>query len=323
MNPGYHDMDSLLVKYLLEEATEAERAAVDAWIGGQEANRRHFEQLKTLWQQSRPSGARRPLDEDAAWQRMKARLQPAPPPAMKGRMAPGWWKAAAILLLVVGSALLAFFLRREAPVAQLAVQSQKEVLHQTLPDGSEVTLNKNSRLRYPEKFKGDTRSVALEGEAFFEITPDRKKPFVITVNEVTVRVVGTTFNIRARNGLTEVVVETGVVQVSRRGQVAELHPAERITVSPGDGALQKEPLADHLHDAYRTGEFVCDHTPLWKLVAVLNEAYGSRIVIARPQLRSLPLTTTFRHQSLDTILDIIAQTLELEVVRKDDQIFLQ
>ncbi|HEX2533952.1 MAG TPA: DUF4974 domain-containing protein, partial [Chitinophagaceae bacterium] len=67
---------------------------------------------------------------------------------------------------------------------------------------------------------------------------------------------------------------------------------------------------------------VCDRTPLWKLVAVLNEAYGSDIRISRPALRSLPLTATFQDESLEAILDVISQTFDIRVERDGSTIVL-
>ena len=96
-----------------------------------------------------------------------------------------------------------------------------------MPDGSVITVNKNSTLSYPSEFKGKTREVALNGEAFFKVTPNKEKPFIIHVNDVTVRVVGTSFNIRSEKGKTEVIVETGIVQVTKNKRTVSLLPKRK------------------------------------------------------------------------------------------------
>ena len=98
-------------------------------------------------------------------------------------------------------------------------------MNDTLPDGSFVTLNKNSSIHYPKKFPGRKRNIELKGEAFFTVTPDKEKPFVISVNDVTVTVVGTSFNIKSVSGKTQVVVESGIVQVTKNNKTIELKPA--------------------------------------------------------------------------------------------------
>jgi ferric-dicitrate binding protein FerR (iron transport regulator) len=315
----------LLVKYLLGEATPEEQAIVRAWIAASPENELEYGRFKTVWEESRRLAATRTPDTEAAWLRMKAKLQAKPEPAKVVHARTGfyWMRIAALFIVLAGAAWWLVANQQENPVESLAVQTTLQPKVDTLPDGSVVTLNKHSQITYSSKFKGDTRAIALTGEAFFNVTPDKDKPFVITVNDVTVRVVGTSFNIRSEGGKTEVIVETGVVQVIRKNKVAELRPGERIVVAQQDSALQKEEVKDQLYNYYRTKEFVCDNTPLWKLVEVLNEAYGSNIVIGRASLRNLPLTATFNNESLDQVLTIISQTFDIEVVKEEGRIVLQ
>ena len=163
----------------------------------------------------------------------------------------------------------------------------------------------------------------MQGEAFFAVTPDKTRPFIIYVNDVTVRVVGTSFNIKSVNGNTEVIVESGVVQVMKKNKKAELNPEEKIFVKKEDSTLLKEGQRGSLYNYYRTSEFECDNTPLWKLVEVLNEAYGANIIIERKELRDLPLTTTFHNESLDNILEVIRQTFNISVSKTPGHIILK
>jgi ferric-dicitrate binding protein FerR (iron transport regulator) len=82
-------------------------------------------------------------------------------------------------------------------------------------------------------------------------------------------------------------------------------------------------VEDKLYNYYRSKEFVCDDTPLWKLVEVLNEAYGVNIVIENKELRGLRLNTTFNNESLDTILDIVSQTFGITYTKEADRIILK
>jgi ferric-dicitrate binding protein FerR (iron transport regulator) len=163
--------------------------------------------------------------------------------------------------------------------------------------------------------------VQLTGEAFFSIKPDKTKPFVIQAGAVQISVVGTSFNVRNTDSLTEVIVETGRVEVKDGSDVYVLNPGDKLTL--GAQLAKKERQSDRLYNYYRSNEFVCDNTPLWKLVAALNQAYQSDIVIDRPALRETHLTATFSGESLDRILEIIALTLDVKVVRGHDSIHLR
>jgi ferric-dicitrate binding protein FerR (iron transport regulator) len=87
--------------------------------------------------------------------------------------------------------------------------------------------------------------------------------------------------------------------------------------------LTKDEVSDQLYKYYRTKEFVCDETPLWKLVDVINEAYNSHIVIGSPALRDMTLTTTFNNESLEQVLNVISITFNIKIIREGDAIILQ
>ncbi|RYY87328.1 MAG: DUF4974 domain-containing protein [Chitinophagaceae bacterium] len=311
--------DDLLVAYLLNEVNAEERVQVEAALAVSPETQQRMEQYRTLLEQSLAASKPPAVDADAAWKRFEERVARTMP--AKPRL--GWLRIAALIVLLTGLGLLArqFFGRKE--INQAVAASGASPVRTTLPDGSVIMLNHDSRLHYPERFGGTSREVSLEGEAFFSVTPDKSKPFVIRVNDVLVTVVGTSFNIRAQGGKTEVVVETGIVRVQHGRREVTLHPSERVKVGAGDTALQVARAADRLHDYYRSGEFVCDNTPLWRLVEILNEAYGSTIVIDRPEIRNLPLTATFRNESLDSLLAVVATTFNLEVVRSGSIIHLR
>ena len=326
MSPNfYHITDDLLVKYMLGEASPAERAQVEEWLAEGEENQAYYQQLQRVWEMSRSLARSSEVDTDAAWQRFRTRIHGGTPEAVVRPMRrTGWWRVAALFILIIGAAILTYTLvNREAPVEQLSLHTTDKPLSDTLSDGSVVMLNKNSVITYPSKFKEDTRTIALKGEAFFEVTPNKEKPFVVQVNDVTIKVVGTSFNVRSEGGETEVIVETGIVQVTRAGKTVELRPKEKVTIEPTDTALVKEAETEELYNYYRTREFVCDGTPLWKLVDVLNEAYNAHIVIDRPGLRGLPLTATFNNESLDQVLEVVSLTFGITVTREGDTIHLR
>jgi ferric-dicitrate binding protein FerR (iron transport regulator) len=208
-------------------------------------------------------------------------------------------------------------------IVMLEWKTTNNILTDTLPDGSVVTLNKNSLLRYPSAFTDSTRNISLEGEAFFDVAPDKTHPFIVSVSDVQVRVVGTSFNVRSRKGITKVVVETGMVQVNHRQKMISLQPAEQVTVQSGDTLLQKQTTSDQLYQYYRSKVLVCDDTPLPTLVQALNEAYEANIVIGNTKLQQMRITSTFNNESLDKILSIVAETMGIEIVRNGDTIILR
>ena len=283
-----------------------------------DANLAYYNQLKKIWDDSRQLALTSTADENRAWQKFRQRIHPAP----VRRIRLGWIRVAASVAIIVGMGILGYWIFADH-TKEMTVVAQKAVLNDTLPDGSVVTVNKGSSISYQSKFKGQTRQVALKGEAFFNVTPNKKKPFVISVNDIQITVVGTSFNVKTIDGNTDVVVETGIVRVTRAGKTVELKANEEVIVGTKDSAMTKEKVSDHLYKYYRTKEFVCDDTPLWKLVEVVNEAYNSHIVIGNPALRDLRMNTTFNNESLEQVLTVISLTFNIKVIDEGDTIILQ
>ncbi|HYH56219.1 MAG TPA: FecR domain-containing protein [Anseongella sp.] len=327
--------DDLLVKHLLGEASDRERLRVEEWIRAAQANERHYEQLRLIWTESRKLAPSGQVDEDAAWERLRKRIGAS---ALEERIAgqraakkPGaareplrWLRIAAGIALIFALGWIIRFLLLEGPLGSRAeLASGQQVLEETLPDGSRVVLNKNTVLRYPRGFSGESREVTLQGEAFFNVLPDKSKPFLIRVNDVTVRVTGTSFNVKSSRGNTEVIVETGTVRVSQRQQEVELKAGERATATGESAALVKASTQNALYKYYRTQEFDCNRTPLGELVEVLNEAYGVRIVVLDKELEQLPITAVFKNESLEQILAVISRTFDIEIEHQENRILLK
>ena len=313
------------MKHLLGEASPGEEQAVVEWMKENETNQEYYNQFKKIWDQSRALASGSSVDVDKAWEIFQNRIagQNEPAKILKPRFS--WLRVAASIILVAGLGIAAFMLvNKNIAPKEMVAQTGQNVLIDTLSDGSVITLNKRSTVTYPSKFKGGTRAIALKGEAFFNVAPDKKRPFIISVNDVRVTVVGTSFNIKSENGNTEVVVESGVVRVTRSGNSVELNAGEKVVMHANDSIASKEAVDEKLYNYYRTKEFVCDETPLWKLVQVLNEAYDAKIIIGRKELNNMQITTTFYNESLEKVLEVIHLTLDITVIKKEDgQIILQ
>jgi transmembrane sensor len=318
-------MDEILVKYLLNEASDEERSLVQDWLNLREENRKYFEQFKHIWNQSKLLAEHSKVDENAAWERFRQRIEPGQP-AQTIEFKPKRFQvslkaAATITLLILGSWMVYFLVGLGNELVVLNAGDQ--VMASTLPDGSVITLNKNASLSYPEHFKGNKRPVQLKGEAFFDVSPDKSKPFEIAVDDVTVAVVGTSFNIKSTNEETEIVVETGMVTVAKKGHKVTLKPGQKAIVRKASDKPEVQLNRDDLYNYYRTHEFVCNNTPLFKLVEALNSAFDTEIIIENPAIRELPLTTTFREDSLNNILSTVVATFNIAIEQREGKIVLK
>lgn len=315
--------DELLIKFLLQETSEGENITVQTWLNASPSNKSYFEQFEKIWNSSKKLSENTTVDENEAWGRFKQRttqqivnepiIQPLKP-------AYTWLKIAAILTLISFAWLAYNFL---GPVSYLPLTAGNSVSKETLPDGSELTLNKNAALSYAANFKRN-RSVHLEkGEVFFDVAHNKSRPFVIEIEKISVLVVGTSFNIKHLAGETEVIVETGIVKVSIGKAQISLHKGEKVVIKDGAQRMVKEKNPDELYNYYRSNEFVLNNTPLWRVVEVLNEAYGAQIIIKDPTVKKETIVTTLKADAgLDANLQTICSTMNLQFVRNEQQVLL-
>lgn len=314
-------LNILLAKYFSNEASTTEEQEVYAWIESSEDHLRYFEGYMRVWDNAKLM-PQLDTDENKAWNRFKEGYIQKPVKHIQPIRKPVWLRAAAVIIALVAGAWLTFtlFPRNPATVSvHLAAKGLTQI--DTLPDRSVVTLNKHAILSYTESPDLNQRTVTLQGEAFFDVAPDKKKPFVIMAGTATIKVVGTSFNVKTSGDITEVIVNSGTVQVSRGEETVELTAGEKIAV--GLEALEKTVQQDMLYHYYVTKTFICDNTPLWKLVEKLNEAYGVNIVIENKDLSNMPISVTFNEESLDTILAVLRDTLMISIVKQEDTITIK
>ncbi|MBN9297659.1 MAG: FecR domain-containing protein [Filimonas sp.] len=319
-------INDLLVKQLTGELKPEEQGELAQWINADADNKKYAAQFALLWDESKKIAAKSTIEEDAAWLRFKEKVRSNDADRKVVKMRWAWLRVAVMVVVVAGFGLFYYYTTNQKArqdVMLLSWETTSNTQTDTLPDASVIVLNKNSKLSYPSRFDDKKRYVSLEGEAFFQVTPNKEVPFVIGVNDITVRVVGTSFNIRSVGGKTEVIVETGIVQVTKNGKTIELRPKEKVTTVWKDTALQKEDNKDELYQYYRSKKFVCNNTALSRLVEMLSEAYDAHITIGNERVGNLRLTTTFDNVSLDQVLTIISETFNISVTHKNNEIILQ
>jgi len=201
----------------------------------------------------------------------------------------------------------------------------------TLPDGTLVSLNSDTHLKYPQRFGKNTREVTIEGEAFFEVKPDCTKPFIIHAGEAQVKVLGTSFNVRAysHDKMMEVIVKTGKVQVLY--QKTETKQNDELILSQGDkGTLVRESKAllkstneNPNYIAWKTHDLIFRATSLNEVITNLENVYKVNIRLEDPELGRQLLTAHFNNYSLEFILKVIETTFGMEAQKVNGQYIIK
>jgi transmembrane sensor len=185
----------------------------------------------------------------------------------------------------------------------------------TLSDGSVVTLNSGTKIRYVEYFIGSEREIFLEGEAFFEVAKDSIKPFVVHAGGLSTRALGTSFNIKAfKEEMTEVALVTGSVEVKETdgSKVERILPGEGIFSLPGKGDLNRKKVnLDHI-TAWMHKTILFDNTPFYKAMLTLEKWYGVQINVFNLKDKDLKITGRYQDETLKNILEGLGYGIGLD-----------
>jgi len=210
------------------------------------------------------------------------------------------YMAAASILFLVGLGFL--FRPTVATEKQLTFKTSDIPKSIVLSDGSKIYLAANSLFQYPEKFEGDERKVSLlKGNAFFEVAKDKKHPFIIASGEIKTRVLGTSFHIQLSKSKCEVIVVTGKVNVSSKGQSVDLIPNEEALFS-GE-KLSKLIVDKSLLINWYTQDITLNEATLQQVITVLQYKYGVTFECENKQVLTIPVTVFIeKNASLESVL---------------------
>ena len=270
-----------LVRLQSADLTEAEALAFDGWLTDHPGNAGAYDRVLSVT-----------LELEAAAPRIARVLQATPlrrsTPMRRGWLAAGGLAAAATLAMAV----MPFSALRPAST-QTYITARGEHRTVRLADGSVLDLNAGSTLSVT--LARDQRQVTLvQGEAVFDVAPDKARPFLIAAGDRTVRVVGTRFDVRRRDGQLSVTVERGLVEVrptegsatAGGSHAFRLHPGQRLDHAEGAPDVRVSAADPAQVFAWRTGRLIYRDQPLGDVIADLNQQFPRPIVLEDPALAS-------------------------------------
>jgi len=193
----------------------------------------------------------------------------------------------------------------------------------TLPDQSKVWMNSNSKLIY-RNGENNTREVKLIGEAFFKVFKDKSRPFIVSANNIQVEVLGTSFNVKARNGSD--IIETSLVEGSIKlsgtelTQDYQLKPNEKATYSNSLKSIKIESTDNEVETAWKDNKLQFKSERFGNVVKRLEEWYGVKIISKCPTIENDIISGAFKGESLETVLETFAIQYKIKYSNKGDSV---
>lgn len=206
---------------------------------------------------------------------------------------------------------------------------QQKVL--TLSDGSTITLNANSSLKYPSHYAGDNLEVWLEGEAYFDIvhkTDSETRSFSVNVPGGTVEVLGTKFNVNTYEEATEVVLVEGRVDVQMKDTLSQIkdsyvmQPGELSRISQLDENITIHKVDSGVYTAWTQDKLIFERTPLTEVAERIRHIYGVRFQLNGQELKETLVSGSLPNNDLDVFLNTLENMLDRPVTNRDSLIIL-
>ena len=279
-----------------------------------------------LWKKLEEMNDNREINVNEAWNKVYARLSESGEIVKKSPVRTVFLgnrllKIAATALILIALGIASVYIGVHNRMIVVTTADNQKNIEVRLPDGSSVFLNRNTELKYKAAFGKSQRDVALSGEAFFEITPDPDKPFVVDAGKASVRVVGTSFNIMTNNpdAAVEVYVETGKVVLS------DIDGTRNLILDPGyigtmdTGLSGKKLNEDANYMSWKTGVLVYSGETLDVVFRDLKRVYNLNIIADDPEIAKLPwVSPPIDNQPQETIILLICRSFTLSYTKDGD-----
>ncbi|MFB6455332.1 FecR family protein [Chitinophaga sp. Hz27] len=323
MIPSFSDeaLYTMLCKYLLNEADAEERAWVDGWLTEHEDNQQLLDALKKVLDTASSQQYAIKADTDSSWNQLFSQLDvaetyasPAPKkPQLRTISGSMFWKAAAVILVLVAVGTW-IFLKRPSERFSGPVQT-------TLADGSTIQLKGDaSQLDVARGFNSNNRKVILRGAATFDVAANPKQPFVVTLGNTDVLVLGTKFtiNYEPEKSILQVHVSSGKVMVIDHNRIdsAILTSGMLLKQKAGNDFRITASVIDPDQKSLKF-----DNVTLEEALKTVGELYDIQIIVDDTSLLKMPIKATFINESIKNILDAMTISVGAKLEQTGDRQF--
>jgi transmembrane sensor len=285
-----------------------------------------YNQIQQNWQAAEKVGNNFNPDAQEAWKKVKGRLEAAPMTATTSVIKPLYRYisyAASIILICIGAL---FLYPKFSPSTLKVATAEGERRKLILSGHSTIWLNGSSSVEYAKNFDGQSdRLVKLVGEAFFEVTKNSEKPFIVEAGTTKTQVYGTSFNVKAfLSENLEVALLEGKVSFS------DLHDKWTEVLKPGEMAYMnrngkhgKQLFADINFMFWKNHELHFNNQSVAHVLAVIGNSYHTKFILRDPTIINQKISTTVKGDSVQQAIEVLQVLLDVQIVKKGDAYIVQ
>lgn len=339
-------VDELIVGFLKRELSNDQVRELTHWIQQSKENKRYFDEFREIWLTSKAMDANTKYNYRKAFDSFLNTIEEDRPVFPVSRTL--WLNIAKVAAIFIVAFLLGGLVFTRVFSGGLSFGSEKysEIVvplgakaNFTLMDGTQVTLNAGSKLRYKSDYGRDNRIVELEGEGYFKVAKDKKRAFIVTTSHMSVKALGTEFNVKAYPGdkTIETTLVEGSVKIEKFSNATAseviLKPNQKLTFfkeeeipakSSNDAALEKDNASAHKATAennvvtedvkveplisWKENRWIIEKQDLLKLAVELERKFDIQIQFRTERLKNFTFTGTLLDEPLEQVLKVMSIT---------------
>lgn len=310
----------VLTDYLNQQCDEQTKKEVENWINTDAKNKDYFEELKFYWDYESTGSKQADFDSEKGLNAIQSKRANKKQLRIRQLM-----RYAAVITLLIATSITSLIVMSpdfNNVVIENQALSEKVV---KLPDGTEVLLAQGGTLKYSKSFNEKERLIDLFGEAYFDVTKDKSRPFIISTKSTQTKVLGTSFRIIEGNGHTDITVHSGIVEFMEKsntsnkiklvkGESAQFFLSNKVLLSKTGNSSRNQFKLKRLEYKNEKLESICKD---------LNKLFNANIKLENDHIKELSITTTFEDQTFENILQSISFSLDLDIEKKNDHILLK
>ncbi|WP_418214517.1 FecR family protein [Bacteroides difficilis] len=322
--------EDIINRYLTGQCSEEELIEVNAWMKESEENARQLFRMEEIYHLGKfdqyADGPRmlraekrlyKKLDEEKGKQNKILRMH-------------RWMKYAAVIAIIFSiSGGIGYWFYHNGTDQQMmvAVANEGIVKEVVLPDGTKVWLNNSATLKYPREFSEKERNVHLEGEAYFEVTKNRHKPFTVQSDAMRVRVLGTTFNFKCdkRCRVAEATLIEGEIEVKgnkEEGQII-LTPGQRAELNKSNGRLTVKQVDAKLDAVWHDNLIPFQKADIFTITRTLERFYDVKIILSPDMKPDKTYSGVLKRKSdIESVLKSLQNSIPIDYKIVGNNIFI-
>lgn len=300
---------TLIQKYLRNDISPEEQSELQEWLNLSDENKLFLEQYKDIWNRSKTIPSQLfDIDVEEELQKFNKKVDSR---RILDLSRFSYWAIAAAAMIVV-----VLFLFKPKTYEYSAKEDFVDII---LPDNSQVFISPHTSIVYKKSIFSSKRNVYLRGDAFFEVQADENHPFVVDAIDFQVVVKGTKFLVsQSQNSVS---VRNGVVEVKNNAQSIVLKANEQATINKNITICQ---IADNFSLNNVFEEIKILDKNLLQVAQIVEKIFGQKIVLSNKELENLKINFTIsQNQTLDSVLEVIALTLDLKISKDQNNYYLQ